>query len=343
MARARALPGVCALVSALLGAACGSSAPLGPVPLAVAPRRGSSAAATSVVITGVGFDAAVKTDYNASGSRVNAAFAARLVPWDGSAATDLTSVAFTQERTLTAVVPAGLAAGRYDISVTDPAGNTGVLPDGFEVTSDAASAVGFRIASLSAQSVGVPFAVSLSAVDASGRVVSGFTGSVAITDASGTAVPTSSGPFVLGHATPLVAVGVAHAANVLTVSDGAGRTGASNAFDVGVGGASAIAFAAIPAVSASACSAAVALELRDGSGSPSAASAPVTVALQSGPPGALLFFADAACATPVASVAIPAGATGASFHLRGAAAGTASLRAVPDLLPSATASVAVGP
>ncbi len=334
--------GALALVAILAGA-CGPSAPPGPVPLAVAPRQGPSSAPTGVVISGVGFDASVRTDYGGSGSTVNAAFAARLLPWDGSAPADLGAVAFTEQRTLTAVVPAGLAPGHYDLSVTDPSGRTGILPDAFEVASDPASAVGFRIASVPAQRAGVPFALSLSAVDAAGRVVSGFTGTASIADASGTAAPVSAGPFVLGRAAPLVAIAVPHAGDVLTVSDGAGRTGASNAFDVGAGAASRIAFVGTPSASASACSPTVALELRDGTGAPAAAATTVTVALQSGPPGALLFFSDAACATALSAVAIPAGATRATFHLRGAAAGTASLRAVPDTLPSAAASVAIGP
>jgi hypothetical protein len=309
----------------------------------VTPAQGPSSAATSVVISGVGFDAAVKTDYTGSGSAVQATFVARLQPWDGSAPADLGSVAFTQARTLTAIVPAGLAPGRYDLAVTDPSGRTGTLPDAFEVTSDAASAVGFRIANVPAESAGVPFGVSVAAVDAAGRVVSGYTGSVSLADASGTAAPSSAGPFVLGRATPLVAIAVPHAANVLTVSDGSGRTGASNAFDVGPGAASQLAFVGVPAASASACSPPYALELRDPSGTPSAAAAAVAIALQSGPPGALLFFSDAACAAPIASIAVPAGATRGAFYVRGAAAGTASLRAVPDLLPSATTSVAIGP
>lgn len=342
MARALARPGALAL-AALLGAGCGSSPSAGPVPLAVTPRAGPSSAPTSVVISGVGFDAAVRTDYGGSGSTVNAAFAARLQPWDGSAPAELATVALTAERTLTAVVPAGLAPGRYDLAVTDPSGRTGLLPDAFEVASDPASAVGFRVASVPAQRAGVPFAISVSAVDAGGRVVTGFTGSVTLSDASGTAAPASAGPFVLGRAAPLVSIAVPHAADVLTVSDGAGRTGASNAFDVGAGAASGIVFASPPFASASACSPAVELELRDGSGAPVPAPATITIALQSGPPGALLVFSDPACATPAASVAIPAGASRASFHLRGAAAGTASLRAVPDVLPSATASISIGP
>jgi hypothetical protein len=40
---------------------------------------------------------------------------------------------------------------------------------------------------------------------------------------------------------------------------------------------------------------------------------------------------------------VAAGATRAAFHLRGAAAGAASIRAVPSLLPSTELPVAIGP
>lgn len=341
--RARRPPGAGALLL-LLGAACATPVPPGPVPLSVVPAQGPSAAATPVEIAGVGFDASVKTDYGGgSGSTVQAAFAARLLPWDGSPAIVLSSVAFTQRRTLTAVVPAGLAPGCYDLEVTDPAGRTGILPEGFEVTSSAASAVGFRLAAIPAQRAGVPFAVTLEAVDAAGRVVSGFAGSVALADQSGTASPATAGPFALGRAVAQVAVAVPHAADRLTVDDGAGRTGTSNDFDVGPGVPARIAFAGAVTASATACSPPVELELRDAGGAPAPAVSGASVALQSGPPGALAFFSDAACSTPAAAIVIPAGATRGAFHLRGAAAGSASLRAVPDLLPSAETSVAIAP
>jgi hypothetical protein len=346
--RGRRHPGAGALLLAAFvqatAAACASSTPsAGPVPLAVAPRQGPSSAATPVEISGVGFDAAVKADYGDGSVTVRATFAARLLPWDGNPPIDLGAPAFTQQRTVTAVVPAGLAPGRYDVAVTDPAGRTGVLPDGFEVTSDASSAVGFRIDPVPAQRAGVPFAVSVAAVDAAGRVVTGFAGSVSVADDSGTALPAVAGPFTLGRAVAQVAVPVQRASDRLTVDGGAAGTGVSNAFDVGPGLPARVGFAAAPAVSASACSAAFQLELRDGAGGAAPATGPVAVALQSGPPGALLLFSDAACGTPVSSVAIPAGATRAAFHVRGAAPGPASLRAVPDLLPSVETAVAVRP
>jgi hypothetical protein len=339
---ARVLPaGSAALLLAL--AACAPSAPPGPVPLSVAPAEAPAAAATPIEIAGVGFDADVKTDYGGGGgSSVRTDFVARLVPWDGSAAVDLGAVALTARRTLTAVVPPGLAPGRYDLALTDPSGRSGRLPDAFRVLSTPADVVAFRIDPLGPQRAEAPFAVPVAAVDALGRVVSAYTASVSLQDATATATPATVGPFALGRATPAVRVDAARAANRIVVDDGAGHTGTSNDFDVAPGAPAAIAFAGLVAASASACGT-VDLELRTAGGQPAPAGAAVAVALESGPPGALAFFSDASCTAPAATLAIPAGATGASFHVRGAAPGAASLRAVPDLLPSAETAVVIAP
>ncbi|HEX9051566.1 MAG TPA: hypothetical protein VF841_13625 [Anaeromyxobacter sp.] len=340
---ARPRPGARALaLAALLVAACASSPPPGPVPLSVTPRQGGSSAPTPVEISGAGFDASVKTNYaDGSGSTLQATFAASLLPWDGSPAVALGSVAFTERRTLTAVVPAGLPPGRYDVSVTDPAGRTGVLPDGYEVTSDAASAVAFQVSPVPAQRAGVPFALSLAAVDGAGRVVSGYAGSAALTDQSGTVAPASAA-FALGRATVELAIAVPWSADRITARDGT-LSGTSNAFDVGTGIPAQIAFVTPPSASASSCSPAFQLELRDAGGAPAAAVATVTVALESGPPGALAVYSDAACSTAAGPLVFAPGTTRASFRLHGASAGTAHLRAVPDLLPSAETAVAVSP
>lgn len=327
-----------------LAAACGEGSPKAPIPLSVTPAQAPATAPVNVEIAGVGFTADVKTDYgDGSGSTMDARFTARLLPWDGGAAVDLAPVALTPRRTLTAVVPAGLAPGHFDLVVTDPAGRSGTLPDAYRVLSADADAVALRIDPIASQRAGVPFAVSIAAVDGTGRVVNAFAGTITVQDATGTVFPASVGPFTSGRATAQLAVGVPQAANRLTVDDGAGRTGASNDFDVGPGDPARVDFVAAVAASASACSVPVELELRSASGQPVPATSPVTIALQSGPPGALSFFSDASCSSASASVVVPGGTTRGAFHVRGAAPGTASIRAVPDLLPSAETAVTVSP
>jgi hypothetical protein len=164
-----------------------------------------------------------------------------------------------------------------------------------------------------------------------------------VADQTGTAFPALAGPFVLGRLQAQVAVAVPQAADRLTVDDGAGRSGVSNDFDVGPGIPARIDFVGAVAASATACSAPVELELRDAAGAPAPAVTGVGVTLQSGPPGALLLFSDPACSSPASALVIPSGAARGAFHLLGSAPGSASLRVVPDLLPSTEATVPVAP
>jgi hypothetical protein len=112
---------------------------------------------------------------------------------------------------------------------------------------------------------------------------------------------------------------------------------------VGPGIPARIDFVGAVAASATACSAPVELELRDAAGAPAPAVTGVGVTLQSGPPGALLLFSDPACSSPASALVIPSGATRGAFHLLGSAPGSASLRAVPDVLPSAETAVLIAP
>jgi hypothetical protein len=96
------------------------------------------------------------------------------------------------------------------------------------------------------------------------------------------------------------------------------------------GQAAGIAFLTLPfTVTAGACSPAITLQAQDSYGNAVAGAAPVQVTLDSTAQvvpdpvlGGLLFFADASCASPVATVVIPAGAATADVHSRGGAAGS---------------------
>jgi hypothetical protein len=95
----------------------------------VQPPQGTSDKATPVTIAGQGFSPLVRVDYhNKKRSSVSTAFSARL----GSHA--LQQVTFQNHKRLTALVPAGLPAGTYDLFVVDPRGHTGVLADAFRVS-----------------------------------------------------------------------------------------------------------------------------------------------------------------------------------------------------------------
>jgi hypothetical protein len=249
-------------------------------------------------------------------------------------------VVLTARRTLLGTVPAGLSTGTYRLVVADPAGRTGALERAYRVVS--AAVASFDVVLDSAPKASVPVPVTVIALDAGGAVVEGFTGSVTLADSAGALSSRSFGPFVLGHGRGSVAI-PALASDTLTVSDGAGHTGTSAAFDVTAGPPMVVAFAsAAVTVAAGACSTRVDLALRDGSGAATVADTAVAVALQSAPPG-LALYSDAGCTQPVTSLGIPAGAGGASFHFRAAAAGPVVVRALPAALPNAVQTETVTP
>jgi len=313
------------------------------VPLAVVPARGTGLAPLAVEIIGRDFEARVRTDFDGTAGAVEAVFTARLEPASGGAPVALEEVGLTAARSLTAVLPAGLPRGTYRLVVTDPRGRTGRLEQAFRVLASAEAVAAFGVELLEAPRAGIAFPISISALDAQGAVVDGFEGSVALTDLTGSVSPAALGPFVLGRWQGLVVVPGLAGSDRLTARDPLGRTGSSASFDVVAGPVVSMAFADPPVtVAAGTCSPAVPLELHDALGNPALADVGVTVALQSAPPG-LPFFTDSACSTPTASVVVPAAASRAEFHFRGAAAGPVTLRAVPATLPSVTQTETVSP
>ena len=330
----------------LLLAACAKTPPSpGPVPLSIAPAQTTGLAALPVEVRGQGFEASVQTDFTGGGrSALQAAFQIRLLPSGGGAAVALGQVALTAGKTLTAVVPAGLPRGVYDVEVVDPAGRSGVLPRAFRVVTSAENVASFKVDLVESARAGVPFLVSLSALDAQGQVVDGFTGNVTVTDSTGTVAPAGAGPFVLGRLQTRLTVTPVTGADTLAVADALGRSGTSAPFPVIPGPPVALVFAGAPvSASARACSPPISLELRDAQGNAAPAPSPVPVDLQSAPAGSLAFFADASCVAAASTVTVAAGASGATFHFTGATAGPVAIRAVPAGLPSAEQGETVTP
>jgi hypothetical protein len=328
---------------AALGLACGTPAPGGPVLAAMTPAQGTAAAPLSVEIAGEHLDARVSTDFTSGGGEVDASFRAELAPVSGGSPVPLEDVALTPRRTLRATVPAGLAQGAYDLAVADPRGRTAVLRRAFRVVTSAETVASFRVDVLEAPRAGVAFAVSLTAVDAQGRTVEGFDGSVALTDLSGTVSPASVGPFVLGRFQAQVTVAGLATADRLTAADAFEHAGTSEPFEVVAGPPVAVAFPEPPLSAASgACSPPVQLELRDVLAHPARAEVDLPVQLQTAPPG-LALFADAGCTSPISSLTFAAGVSRGSFHFRAGAPGALAVRAVPATLPSAAQAATVSP
>jgi hypothetical protein len=120
-----------ALPLVLLGAFACSLSPSSDLAVnAVSPSQTEEGTGVDVTITGSGFDLDVSRSVSCGGTAIDLG--------DGYGAalgdTALVDVTWMGEGELTASVPADLAAGRYDLTVTKPSGDSFVLPDAFEVT-----------------------------------------------------------------------------------------------------------------------------------------------------------------------------------------------------------------
>lgn len=117
------------LVLALLWS-CSDREPEGPQPLALTPASAPPGVATPITIRGRSFHPAARPNFDdESQALVSFAFAAALGPHP------LEGVSYVSEGELAAVVPASLAPGIYDLTVSDPRGRRGVLPAAFRVGS----------------------------------------------------------------------------------------------------------------------------------------------------------------------------------------------------------------
>ncbi|MEW5737941.1 MAG: hypothetical protein AB1938_03390 [Myxococcota bacterium] len=306
-----------------LGSAC--SRPAAPPTLtAITPDRGPADRPVDVVITGERLRPHLFTDFSKkSGSTLSGAWSARL----GRVALEQVALA---EDGLHAVVPAGLTPGLYTLHVVTPSNLELTLADAFRVVSvdnlDALVAA-YRIEPVAPQRVGVPFDVTVTARDEQGRVVDGFAGVASLADRTGTVVPRTVGPFLSGTWTGRVEVRAPSTADALTVSDAAGRTGASNDFPVGPGPGAALRFQTPPRTTvAGGCSEAVTLEAVDATGARVTLPAALALDVTATPPTGLTLFADAACTTALTALELATNGA-ATVYLRSTRAGQVRLNA----------------
>lgn len=314
-----------ALVLSLLSA-CRTGEREAPRLLSIEPARIVEGAAASVTIKGEHLTGRSYTDFShASGSHIDQDFTARL----GNAS--LREVKLVDDGALVAIVPEGLAAGTYDLVVTDPWGHEAQLSAGFRVVapSDLSLLVaGFQVEPLGPQRAFAPFSVTLTAIDAQGAWVPYFNGALSLSDLTSTAVPAQLGYFIAGRWTGLVEVRQAHAADVLTVSDDRGRTGQSAPFAVAPREPTRLRFTSPPQqVLAGACSSALTLKLLERTGFETPALAPLAIALRPTPEAGFALFADAACKEPLTAPAVAPNDPGLSLYFRASRAGVIELRA----------------
>ncbi len=327
------------LLALLLCAACREdAAPEGPLPTEVLPAQASAEAAVPLEIYGERLRPRVRTDFKRkAGSSLDATFTAQLTPAvEGLAAVELLDVTLEREGVLTAVLPAGTPEALYHLTVRDGSGAAGVLEGAFRVVTSAENVAAFQFDPVGPVRARVPFTVGVTAVDASGRTVDGFTGTVTLADAASALSPVLSPPFVAGRLrTQLTFAAPLGGASLLAV-DALGHGGQSDAFEVRDGWVTQVAFTSAPqTLAAGACSPALSLETRDSTDARAGVESALDVALAAGPSGGVTFFSDAACTAQVSRVALSVAQSQAQFYLRAVRAGALSIRAAPASLPSA--------
>ena len=265
------------------------------------------------------------------------------VTLSGTLTADLT-VALNSADTSEATVPASVVvpAGQTSINFTvQPVEDS--LQDGTQSVSITASAASFTSGSAtvnvqdndpasfewavvpSPQTRNAPFAVTLTARDATDSTLTGFNGTVALSARSGAvALPLSaaaSGTFVNGVWSGNLAVGAA-GTNVTLLATGAdGATGASDAFEVVTGGAAvALAFAPVATPHSAGLAIPAQVSAVDAAGIPvNETTGPVTVELVTSPGGAVVASASLTLVDGAASTTFYVPASLAAVRLQGTA------------------------
>ena len=119
-------------------------------------------------------------------------------------------------------------AGTYTVE-TDYSGKTATA----SLTVNPSTTVNsFVFNTVTSQTAGTPFTVTITAVDAYGNTVTSYTGINTLSVSTGTINPTSTGAFINGVWSGSVTVTTAGSNVMLGVNDGSGHTGTSNSFTV---------------------------------------------------------------------------------------------------------------
>jgi hypothetical protein len=143
-----------AVALAALGACARLPSHSAPVPSSIDPPTGSAHRPVPVTIRGEGFHVRAVQDVS-SGARIESGFRA----WLGETA--LEQVRWVDERTLEAVVPAGIPPGVHGLTLEDPFGRRGIREGAYEATL-APAALGAALVNLPAVvNVGQPFVVTV--------------------------------------------------------------------------------------------------------------------------------------------------------------------------------------
>jgi hypothetical protein len=173
----------------------------------------------------------------------------------------------------------------------------------------------FVIDPIADQVAGVPFDVTIRAMDDLGNLMDTYAGAVNLHDTTGTVSPAASGTFSGGIRVEPTTILRQDPAVVLSVDDGLGHTGTSNAFSVTAGAPAAIVFASPPQnVLHDAPSAVLQVQIQDGYGNPAPVAADTPLNLQTSGSGCFDLSPAGAFDCSVTQVTVASGSDLAEFY-----------------------------
>jgi hypothetical protein len=206
-----------AIIGAVLLWGCGSTAPP-PLIQAVSPSQAPANVSTPISVQ-LEPSFPVTFDYGKRTVALNTQLTLRLGERE-------VAVEGVEAQRLTAVTPASLPPGTYEVRVTLADGREGVLPQGFTVTP--APEAAFTFDPIAEQVVGQPFSVT---IRARGQDARRFEGTVTLESGKGRLLPRTSGRFTEGVRTEQLTIDLP-GLNWVTATDAAGNQGASDPFHV---------------------------------------------------------------------------------------------------------------
>ena len=184
----------------------------------------------------------------------------------------------------------------------------------------------FVIDPVADQEAGVPFDVTIRAMDELNNLVDVFTGTVNISDTTATASPPVSGAFVTGVRTEPVTIRFQHPAVVLTVDDGIGHSGTSNAFAVSAGSPAEIVFISPSQnVLRDTPSSVIQVQIQDGFGNPSPVAADTTLNLQTSGAGCFDLLPTGPFDCSITGITVASGTDLGEFYYQDAVDGDKTL------------------
>jgi hypothetical protein len=184
----------------------------------------------------------------------------------------------------------------------------------------------FVIDPVADQVAGVPFDVTIRAMDELNNIVDVFTGTVNISDTTASAAPAVSGAFLAGVRTEPTTILTQHPAVTLTVDDGIGHTGISNVFAVAAGSPAAIVFISpTQNVLRDTPSAVIQVQVQDGFGNPTPVAANTTLNLQTSGAGCFDLVPTGPFDCSISTITVTAGTDLGEFYYQDAADGDKTL------------------